>query len=124
MAPHSISGIRLIIEISGRTRAVCILKRHLAPRTVGIISRSLPLDGRIHRMGDSILYISTAVDSGMERARTEFKKGDVAFLPSAGGLCFFTGNAESNRMTLIGRLEGEIGPVSAGDVARIYSETA
>ena len=44
--------------------------------------RSLPLEGNAHMLGQSILYFETAVDSGIERSRSEFKKGDIAFLPS------------------------------------------
>ena len=105
----------------------CDLKRHLSPRTVGTIMRSLPLEGNSHLLGKSIVYFETSVDSGIERARSEFKKGDVAFLPSTGSLCFFVGNAESAKtMTLIGKFfdeKDELKNVKSGDVLRLYEET-
>ena len=91
----SVSRKQLILEISGKVKLSCDLKRHLSPRTVGTIMRSLPLEGNSHLLGKSIVYFETSVDSGIERARTEFKKGDIAFLPSTGSLCFFVANVES-----------------------------
>ena len=112
----------LTLEIVGKSNTLCDLKRHLAPRTVGIILRSLPLEGNAHHLG-SITYIETAVDSGMERARTAFKRGDVAFLPSSGGICFFTHDMSAKTMTPIGRLHdpGILNDVKPGDVLRLYA---
>ena len=93
MSTSSVSRKQLILEIRGKAKISCDLKRHLSPRTVGTIMRSLPLEGHAHLMGNSISYFETSVDSGIERSRTEFKKGDVAFLPSTGSICFFLNDA-------------------------------
>ena len=90
--------------------------------------RSLPLEGHAHLMGKSISYFETSVDSGIERSRTEFKKGDVAFLPSTGSICFFLNDAVfAKMMTPIGKLTGDIdalNDVKSGDVFSIYEDTA
>ena len=90
--------------------------------------RSLPLEGHAHLLGKSILYFESSVDSGIERSRTEFKKGDVAFLPSTGSLCFFLNDAVFPKtMTPIGKLGENIDAlkdVKSGDVLCIYEETA
>ena len=90
--------------------------------------RSLPLEGHAHLLGKSILYFESSVDSGIERYRTEFKKGDVAFLPSTGSLCFFLNDAVfAKTMTPIGKLGKNIDAlknVQSGDVLCIYEETA
>ena len=90
--------------------------------------RSLPLEGNAHLLGQSILYFETSVDSGTERARSEFKKGDVAFLPSSGSICFFMTNVVSGKtMTPIGKLSGSIDAlkdVKSGDILSIYEDTA
>jgi hypothetical protein len=116
------------LEIRGKAKISCDLKRHLSPRTVGTIMRSLPLEGHAHLLGKSIVYFETSVDSGIERARSEFKKGDIAFLPSSGSFCFFTNNVESAKtMTPIGKLSDNIDAlkdVKSGDVLCIYEETA
>ena len=128
MTIDSVSRKQIILEIQGKVKISCDLKRHLSPRTVGTIMRSLPLEGHAHLLGKSILYFETTIDSGIERARTEFKKGDVAFLPSSGSVCFFIADVVSGKtMTPIGKLIGNIDAlkdVKSGDVFRIYEETS
>jgi len=123
----SVSKKQLILEIRGKGKIKCDLKRHLSPRTVGVIMRSIPLEGHAHLLGKSILYFETSVDSGTERARTEFKKGDVAFLPSSGSICFFTRDVVfAKTMTPIGKLGDNVdmlNDVKSGDVLSIYEET-
>ncbi len=127
MSTPSVSRKQLILEIRGKAKISCDLKRHLSPRTVGIIMRSLPLEGHAHQLGQSILYFETSVDSGIERARSEFKKGDVAFLPSTGSICFFINDVASGKtMTPIGKLSNNVdalNDVKSGDVFCIYEET-
>ena len=127
MSIDSVSRKQIILEIQGKSKIPCDLKRHLSPRTVGTIMRSLPLEGHAHLLGKSILYFETTIDSGIERARTEFKKGDVAFLPSSGSVCFFIADVVSGKtMTPIGKLIDNIDAlkdVKSGDVFRIYEET-
>ena len=127
MSTSSVSRKQLILEIRGKSKISCDLKRHLSPRTVGVIMRSLPLEGHAHLLGKSIVYFETVLDSGIERARTEFKKGDVAFLPSTGSVCFFTSDVSSaKKMTPIGKLGEDIDAlkdVKSGDVLCIYEET-
>jgi hypothetical protein len=127
LSTNSVSRKQLILEIRGKAKITCDLKRHLSPRTVGSIMRSLPLEGHAHLLGQSILYFETAVDSGIERARSDFKKGDVAFLPSSGSICFFINNVTSGKtMTPIGKLSNNIdalNDVKSGDIFCIYEET-
>ena len=128
MSASSVSKRQLILEIQGKEKIPCDLKRHLSPLTVGTIVRSLPLEGNAHRLGQSILYFETTIDSGIERAKSEFKKGDVAFLPSSGSICFFINDVTSAKtMTLIGKLTEKIDTlkdVKSGDVFRLYEDTA
>lgn len=89
--------------------------------------RSLPLEGHVHFLGKSIAYFETAVDSGIERSRKEFKKGDVTFLPSSGSICFFLEDAQPGKsMTPIGKLTDDfdvLDGVKSGDVFCLYEET-
>jgi len=128
LSTSSVSRKQLILEIRGKSKISCDLKRHLSPRTVGTIMRSLPLEGNAHLLGNGILYFETSVDSGTERARSEFKKGDVAFLPSSGSICFFMTDVVSGKtMTPIGKLSGsidELKNVKSGDILSIYEDTA
>ena len=126
MSAPSVSKKQLILEIRGKAKINCDLKRHLSPRTVGTIMRSLPLEGNAHLLGKSIAYFETTVDSGIERSRKEFKKSDVAFLPSSGSICFFLGDAEPGKaMTPIGKLSGNIDALNdlkPGDIFCLYEE--
>ena len=105
------SKINLILEIKGKSKITCELKRHLSPKTVGTIIRSLPLEGNSHHLGKSITYLETSVQSGIERPRSEFKKGEIAFLPSGGSICFFVENSEfEKKMTPLGKITSNIYP--------------
>lgn len=88
--------------------------------------RKLPIEGHAHMLGNSILYFETELDSGTERAKTEFKRGDVAFLASTRSICFFLNDVIFKRaMTPIGRLVGDLSilkDIKSGDVLCIYQE--
>ena len=128
MSSKSVSRKQLILEIKGKAKIHCDLKRHLSPRTVSTIMRSLPLEGHAHFLGKNIAYFETAVDSGIERSTKEFKKGDIAFLSSAGSICFFIEDTSPGKiMTPIGKILANIDAlkdVKSGDVFRLYDETA
>ena len=105
MVSESVSRINVHLEITGKSKISCQLFRHLSPKTVGIISRSMPIQGNAHHIGTSVVYLGTAVDSGIERKRTDFKKGDIAFLPTEGSICFYLDDVFAGKqMTVIGKM--------------------
>ena len=109
MCPGTVSKIDVILEVNGRERIKCQLKRHLSPMTVGLITRMLPLEGNMHQIGRSIMYFETGINSGIERKRTDFKKGDIAFLPTEGSICFYMDNISDGKpMTIIGKIIDDI----------------
>ena len=85
----SVSKLYIILEIAGKFKIKCELKRHLSPSLVGTINRSLPVTGTIHMLGTSGVYVESHIESGGERTRKEFKKGDIAFLSVGHAFCFF-----------------------------------
>ena len=89
MNSGTVSRVDVILEINGYEKILCQLKRHLSPTTVGLITRMLPLNGNAHQIGQSVVYFETKINSGVERKRTDFKKGDIAFLPTEGSICFY-----------------------------------
>ena len=108
MCSGTVSKIDVILEVNGRERIKCQLKRHLSPITVGLITRMLPLEGNVHQMGRSIMYFETGINSGIERKRTDFKKGDIAFLPTEGSICFYMDDISAGKpMTIIGKILGD-----------------
>jgi len=113
MCSETVSKIDVILEVNGRERIKCQLKRHLSPMTVGLITRMLPLEGNVHQMGRSIMYFETGINSGIERKRTDFKKGDIAFLPTEGSICFYMDNISDGKpMTIIGKIIDDIEKLS------------
>ena len=120
MSTGSVSKIEAILKIKGKSELKFELKRHLAPKTVGNITRSMPLEGNAHMMGDSFAYMETRVNAGGEKLRTQFKKGDVAFMAANGSICFFVNDFESAKsMTLIGKITSNIdalNEIKPGDV--------
>ena len=105
MHSETVSKINVILEIKDRERIKCELKRHLSPMTVGLITRMLPLEGNAHQMGQSIMYFETGINTGIERKRTDFKKGDIAFLPTEGSICFYMDDVSNGKpMTIIGKI--------------------
>ena len=127
MPSDSVSTINIFLEIKGRARISCQLKRHLSPRTIGLITRSMPIHDNVHRMNKSVVYIKTNIDSGMERKKTDFKKGDIAYFPTGGCICFFLNDVlDGQPMTPIGKLLSSIEnlkDIKTGDILTLYSET-
>ena len=113
MCSGTVSKIDVILEVNGREKIKCQLKRHLSPMTVGLIARMLPLEGNVHQMGRSIMYFETGINSGIERKRTDFKKGDIAFLPTEGSICFYMDDISDGKpMTIIGKIIDDIEKLS------------
>jgi hypothetical protein len=113
MCSGTVSKIDVILEVNGRDRIKCQLKRHLSPITVGLITRMLPLEGNAHQMGRSIMYFETGINSGIERKRTDFKKYDIAFLPTEGSICFYMDDISDGKpMTIIGKIVDDIEKLS------------
>ena len=127
MVINSVSVVNLILEINGKSKLFCQLKRHLSPKTVGLISRSLPIQSNAHKMGNSVIYIETTIDSGIERQRSGFKKGDIAFMPYEGSICFFFADSSNVKsMSLIGKIVDNVDilkEIKSSDIISLYSET-
>ena len=105
----TISEVDITLEINKNVRMTCKLKRHLSPITVGLITRMLPMEGNAHKIGESIVYFETKINSGIERKRTDFKKGDIAFLPTEGCICFYVDDVINGKpMAIIGKITGDI----------------
>jgi len=127
MVLNSVSAVNLVLEINGNSKLFCQLKRHLSPKTVGLIGRAVPIQSNAHKMGNSIIYIETTIDSGIERPRTEFKKGDIAFMPYEGSICFFFADSSNVKsMGLIGKVVNNVDTlkeIKPSDIISLYSET-
>ena len=105
MDSETVSKVDVTLEINGNMKISCQLKRHLSPITVGLITRMLPLKGNAHQIGQSVVYFETKINSGVERKKTNFKKGDIAFLPTEGSICFYIDDVfDGKQMAIIGKI--------------------
>ena len=109
MDSGTVSKVDATLKINVNSKISCQLKRHLSPITVGLITRKLPLKGNAHQMGQAVVYFETKINSGVERKRTDFKKGDIAFLPTEGCICFYLDDVFAGKqMAIIGKMMDSI----------------
>ena len=122
----SVSKSQVILEIIGKSKIKCELKRHLSPSLVGTIIRSLPVTGTIHLLGTSGVYVESHIESGGERTRKEFKKGDIAFLSVGHAFCFFHKDAKVGKDLIpIGKIldnPEDLLKTESGDEVSIYCD--
>jgi hypothetical protein len=83
--------IRFIIEESGEAEGELI--RFLAPRTVDMIVRKLPIEGRAALWKEEI-YFETPIKMGEEKAKGTVEKGTIAFWPMGSAICIFYGESQ------------------------------
>lgn len=124
MSAGSVSRTEIVLSLKGKGRATAELKRHLAPKTVGSIIRSLPLEGNAHMLGKSIAFMDTTLNAGGEKLRTQFKKGDIGFMASNGSLWFFLEDTTQTKpMTFVGRITSNIELINGVKPGDIFSLT-
>lgn len=82
----------------------------------------MPFDSRVN-LQPAMVCLFTQLRVGVEKPRTQFARGDVAFLPSAALLCVFLGSAKSDRpLNPLGKVDAGMEAFDAikpGDVVRL-----
>ncbi len=118
----SVSKVECLASVRGKGTAKVSLFRHLAPLTVNAVLRSLPFDSRV-LVQPAMVSLFTDLRVGVEKPRTQFVRGDVAFLASGSLVCIFTRDAQSERpLNPLGKVEEGIEAIEAaraGDVVRL-----
>ena len=104
----SVSRIPMVVQILDKGVAPSELIRHLSPSCVRMILNCLPLQDRIHKYSDSIVYIETRLVIGAEKQRTQFKRGDIAYLTSNSSICIFTKDTVMTPMNPIGIVKSNL----------------
>ena len=115
----SVSRIPMIVQILDKGVAPCELIRHLSPLCIRMILNSLPLQDRIHKYSDSIIYIETRLVIGAEKQKTHFKRGDIAYMTSNSSICIFTKDSVMTPMNPIGIVKSNLEifeSTKAGDI--------
>jgi hypothetical protein len=85
-----ISRIKIKFTIEGLGEAEGELVRFLAPRTVDMIVRKLPIEGRAALWKEEI-YFETPIKMGEEKAKATVELGTIAFWPMGSAICIFYG---------------------------------
>ncbi len=120
--PQSVSRIRCAASVRGKGTAEIVLYRHMAPLTVNALMRVLPIQSRAN-VQEAMVCMFTAVRVGVEKSRTTFARGEIAFLPSNALICLFVKDVESDRpLNPIGKVDDGMklfDSVRLGDVIEI-----
>jgi hypothetical protein len=88
-----ISHVKVKFIIEGVGEAEGELVRFLAPRTVDMIVRKLPIEGRAAVYKEEI-YFETPIKMGEEKAKSMVEKGTIAFWPMGSAVCIFYGQSQ------------------------------
>ena len=88
-----ISRIKIKFTIEGLGEAEGELVRFLAPRTVDMIVRELPIEGRAALWKEE-MYFETPIKMGEEKAKATVEKGTIAFWPMGSAICVFFGESQ------------------------------
>jgi hypothetical protein len=83
--------VRFILEGIGEAEGELV--RFLAPRTVDMIIRKLPVEGRAALWLEEV-YFEIPVKMGEEKAKSNVEKGTIAFWPLGSALCIFYGESQ------------------------------
>jgi len=88
-----ISWVKMKFVIDGLGEAEGELVRHLAPRTINMIIRRLPIEGRAALWKEEV-YFEIPVKMGEEKAKGMVEKGTIAFWPMGSAICIFYGESQ------------------------------
>ncbi|MEM2105170.1 MAG: cyclophilin-like fold protein [Candidatus Bathyarchaeia archaeon] len=89
----TISRVKIKFVIEGLGEAEGELVRFLSPRTVDMIVRKLPIEGRAALWKEEV-YFETPVKMGEEKAKGTVEKGTIAFWPMGSAICIFYGESQ------------------------------
>jgi hypothetical protein len=88
-----ISRVKVKFIIEGLGEAEGELVRFLAPRTVDMIVKKLPIEGRAALWKEEV-YFETLIKMGEEKAKATVEKGTIAFWPMGSAVCIFYGESQ------------------------------
>ena len=93
MSEEEISRIKIKFIIDELGEAEGELVRFLAPRTIDMIVRKLPIEGRAALWKEEV-YFEIPVKMGEEKAKGTVEKGTIAFWPMGSAICVFYGESQ------------------------------
>ncbi len=103
-----ISRIKIKFIIEGLGEAEGEFIRFLAPRTIDMIVRKLPIEGRAALWKEEI-YFETPIKMGEEKAKGTVEKGTMAFWPMGSAICVFYGESQPySPVNILGKITGNL----------------
>ncbi|MCJ7425370.1 cyclophilin-like fold protein [Candidatus Bathyarchaeota archaeon] len=88
-----ISRIKIRFIVEGLGEAEGELVRFLSPRTIDMIVRKLPVEGRAALWKEEV-YFETPIKMGEEKAKGTVEGGTLAFWPMGSAICIFYGESQ------------------------------
>jgi hypothetical protein len=103
-----VSRVRVKFTVEGVGATEGELVRFLAPRTIDMIVRKLPIEGRAALWKEEV-YFETPVKMGEEKAKATVETGAIAFWPMGSAICIFYGKSQPySPVNVIGKLTGDL----------------
>ena len=90
---EDISRVKVKFLLEGLGEAEGELVRFRAPRTIDMIVRKLPLEGRAALWKEEV-YFEIPIKMGEEKAKPTVETGTIAFWPMGSALCIFYGQSQ------------------------------
>ena len=105
---ENISRIKVKFIIEGLGEAEGELVRFLAPRTIDIIVRKLPVEGRAALWKEEV-YFEIPVKIGEEKAKPTVETGTIAFWPMGSAICVFFGESQPySSVNILGKVTNNL----------------
>lgn len=103
-----ISRIKVKFTVEGNGEAEGELVRFLAPRTIDMIMRRLPIEGRAALYKEEV-YFETPIKMGEEKAKPTIEKGTIAFWPMGSAICIFHGESQPySPVNILGKITSNL----------------
>jgi hypothetical protein len=103
-----ISRIKIKFIVEGLGEAEGELVRFLAPRTVDMLVKKLPIEGRAALWKEEV-YFETPIKMGEEKAKGTVEKGTIAFWPMGSALCIFYGESQPySPVNVLGKINSNL----------------
>ena len=83
--------VKFIIENLGEAEGEFV--RFLSPRTIDMIVRKLPIEGRAAQWKEEV-YFETPIKMGEEKAKATVEQGTIGFWPMGSAICIFYGDTQ------------------------------
>jgi len=105
---ENISRVKVKFIIEGLGEAEGELVRFLAPRTIDIIVRKLPVEGRAALWKEEV-YFEIPVKIGEEKAKPTVETGTIAFWPMGSAICVFFGESQPySSVNILGKITSNL----------------